>query len=314
VDAEWAVVSPEGVEFTKLLLTKTGKQRPTAAEVLQHPYLTGKQAEPEPEPAVALAPAAAAAAVAPIAVAVAAESAGANRANVLRAELEALRAVQKAREAEISGLLRRRHRDVVDRVIASVEAWSDVAADTVEVVRSGDTEWHQVFFLSTSNDRRVVVNIPSWTGAVLSNKTAASHAAAATGLAPKVLASEDGGAFMVCEFVDGGTLTPADLDDGGITMDALGRLYGSFHAKMAVDWFDAAALHAATGTDGGEWADGGEWTSCTWVLGWMLSLVPSRSAAALAKAGVDWEGLASEVAGLPALGQAILPRGGVLAV
>eukprot|EP01051_Picozoa_sp_SAG22_P020983 SAG22_NODE_4446_length_1267_cov_1.794521_1_plen_280_part_10 len=32
VEAEWAAVSPAGAEFTKLLLTKTGKQRPTAAE------------------------------------------------------------------------------------------------------------------------------------------------------------------------------------------------------------------------------------------------------------------------------------------
>eukprot|EP01051_Picozoa_sp_SAG22_P017315 SAG22_NODE_2640_length_2347_cov_2.132117_3_plen_275_part_00 len=227
--------------------------------------------------------------------------AGTEDVSALRAKLEALRAVQRARVAEVAKLLRRRHRDVIDRVIGSVAAWKDVDAEQVDVARSGDTEWHQVFFLSaggsSSGSQRVVVNIPSWTGAVLANKTAASHAAAATGLAPKVLASEDGGAFMVCEYVDGGTLEPADLEDGGATMERLGTLYGSFHSAMSLDWFDAAALHAAVGGDSGGGCLGGgaeeeeeeeeeeEWASLTWVLGWMQSMVPPQSAAVLEKAG-----------------------------
>ena len=97
-------------------------------------------------------------------------------------------------------------------------------------------------------------------------------------------------------------------------MASVGELYGRFHANVATDWFDAAALMrgGATGsTAAATAAEGSSWASCLWVLRWLQELGPARSRDSLAKAGVDWGWLAAEVAGLPGLG--LLPSSGVTA-
>ena len=222
VESEWAGASPLCAEFAKLLLTKTAKKRPTAAEVLQHQFITGElPAEPEPElalvppplqeptivpasalepvlvpvapeseaepetpaPAPALAAGATEAEAAEAAAAAAGESvsapeqdlnaatgperweSGAAEVAALQMELEGLRAAQQVRAQELGELLRRRHTDIIARVIAEVVGWRDVDPAGVSVERNRDTEWHQVFILS-SKAGRVVRTCPQFPGTI----------------------------------------------------------------------------------------------------------------------------------------------------
>eukprot|EP01052_Picozoa_sp_SAG31_P020656 SAG31_NODE_1564_length_7868_cov_5.665766_5_plen_228_part_00 len=178
VDSEWECLTPLCMEFAKWLLTKVAADRPFAREVLQHAWLTGitaekQSAEPVPETladstavqaevagsdlAEIVSIAAATRPEPPVENAETAESSSlgsfapsvhsiesTTELATLRIELQSLRLLQQNRDAELTELLRRRHRDIITRVIAAVPAWKDVEAAYVSITRNTETEWHQV--------------------------------------------------------------------------------------------------------------------------------------------------------------------------
>lgn len=209
--------------------------------------------------------------------------------------------------------------------VGAAGCWGDVdiPAASVEVEQTEETEWHAVFFLTAPAGlqpppmhAKLVVNVPSWQGAALSNKAIASRHVADLGLAPSVLADfeavigSDSRRVHVCAWLDGGQLQPAELEDSAVLAE-LGALYGRLHHASAAGtgtgtaWFEttAAGLRAegAVASD-----DPGDWASCSWVLTWLMSLVPEANRTALASQGVDWDFLASEIAGLRT--SALLPE------
>ena len=83
---------------------------------------------------------------------------------------------------------------------ANTARWADlgVTETDITVVSTTETEWHRVFFVtaaaaatttsgSTLSCSKMVVNFPSWTGAALANKSAASRHVDGLGLGPAVL-------------------------------------------------------------------------------------------------------------------------------
>eukprot|EP01050_Picozoa_sp_SAG11_P011418 SAG11_NODE_1208_length_5521_cov_4.088528_7_plen_143_part_00 len=135
-----------------MLLTKLAEQRPDAASMLQHPWLSGEGAtiEPEPEPE-SLAPEPEPepepepdGSVAELAAA--------------KAALQALRGAQRERGMQLEALRRERARrrlmdeaSVVQLVVRCVESWDTVEAASISVTSSAETEWHQVYFVSCAS-------------------------------------------------------------------------------------------------------------------------------------------------------------------
>jgi hypothetical protein len=92
-------------------------------------------------------------------------------------------------------------------VRADCAGWGGVDPQAVQVESTDATEWHTVLFLTSpaavseqqADDgaekpprqllRKLVANIPSWRGATLLNKAAASRHLGAVGLAPAVATS-----------------------------------------------------------------------------------------------------------------------------
>lgn len=156
VDSEWKHFTPLCMQFAKWLLTKIAVQRPFAREVLQHEWLTGIAPEKQSaksvpemstdstvcEQSVDIAETAESSSIGPVATS--GQSIDSTELATLRSELKVLILLQQNRDAELTQLLRRRHSDVVIRVIAAVPAWKDVEASSVSITRNTETEWHQV--------------------------------------------------------------------------------------------------------------------------------------------------------------------------
>ena len=187
------------------------------------------------------------------------------------------------------------------------------------------TEWHELFFLKVNHGdkhshincsdvssvpRQLVVNLPSWRGAILQNKAAASAFVAQLGLSPQILFEGEmeievcGEAqtryATVCEFLSGGELETADLTEPGV-MAQVGRLYGTLHRCGAGDtgqrWFAGSAK--ALSAEGLLPPGAASWAATSWILPWLQSLVPEENRKKLAAEGVDWDLIASEIAAIP---------------
>ena len=213
--------------------------------------------------------------------------------------------------------------EVVQSIIsADVAGWGRLEAGDVSVENGAAlTEWHTVLFLEAplsdtglalaSARRKVVATVPSWRGATLLNKEAASRYLADRGLAPAVLAElrlpapadtngDEPLPLHVVEFLSGGILSQADLaEEAG--MAALGALYGELHVGPT-EWFTtevAPALVAEGLLPVGPEAT--SWAGLLWVMPWLQQQVPAENKARLAAQGVDWAFVEREIVALPTL-------------
>lgn len=207
--------------------------------------------------------------------------------------------------------------DVVRALISQdIGGWGSVDPVAVAVERTENTEWHAVFFVTAPayagaggaqpRHHKMVVNVPSWSGAALANKGAASLHLGRLGIGPAVVADFEAelppGSGVarrvhVCEWLDGGEVMPEELQNPA-HMAELGALYSRLHFNDAgTKWFNATLAGLK---EEGLMAedDAGDWASCSWVLSWLLSLVPEANRAALTEKGVDFEFVSAEVAGL----------------
>ena len=225
--------------------------------------------------------------------------------------------------------------EVVQAIVAAdVAGWGRLDPATVSI-KSGAalTEWHTVLFLEAPAEaaeaaaaaegqpkaeagshimhQKLVANIPSWRGATLLNKEAASRHLAAQGLAPQVLAElqladTDAAAGSVApplalhvgEFIPGGILTQEDLaEESG--MRALGCLYAQLHAGPTA-WFttEVAPALVAEGLLPAE-PEAESWAGILWVMPWLQQQVPGESRSSLEAQGVSWEFLEKEITALP---------------
>lgn len=226
-------------------------------------------------------------------------------------------------------------------VRADCAGWGGVDPQAVQVESTDATEWHTVLFLTSpaavseqqADDgaekpprqllRKLVANIPSWRGATLLNKAAASRHLGAVGLAPAVLGelellmppaaaaavsgssgSADAGAgsreplpLHVSEYVAGGCLQRGD--DSPATMAQLGQVYGRLHSEAGTGWFRpvAAALREEGLLPAGQQAE--DWAVCSWGLPWLQRLIPAETRDSLTSQGVDWGFIEREISALP---------------
>lgn len=203
--------------------------------------------------------------------------------------------------------------DIVTALVShDVAGWGGVDPTAVTVEKTKNTEWHAVFFVTAPEDggdlvhRKMVVNVPSWSGATLANKAAASIHLGELGIGPAVIAdfevelplgSGESRRVHACEWFGGGEFLPEELQVPAQVV-ALGALYGRLHHSGAgTAWFSATL--AGLKEEGlMKESDTGDWASCDWVLSWLLSLVPEANRAALAEKGVDFDYLRAEIAEL----------------
>lgn len=203
--------------------------------------------------------------------------------------------------------------DVVRALVShDVAGWGGVDPTAVAVERTENTEWHAVFFVTAPEGggdlahRKMVVNVPSWSGATLANKAAASVHLGELGIGPAVVADFESEIPLgsgvsrrvhACEWFGGGEFLPDELQNPA-QVGALGALYSRLHNSSAgTGWFGATL--AGLKEEGLlEESDTGDWASCGWVLSWLLSLVPEANRAALTEKGVDFEFLRAEIAEL----------------
>jgi hypothetical protein len=205
--------------------------------------------------------------------------------------------------------------DVVRALVShDVAGWGRLDPTAVAVERTDNTEWHAVFFVTAPESEcqlehhKMVVNVPSWTGATLANKAAASAHLEALGIGPAVVAEFEtelplgsgvSRRVHACEWLGGGELLPEELQNP-TQMAALGALYSRLHnSGVGTGWFGETLRGLK---EEGRMAedDAGDWASCDWVLSWLLSLVPEDNRATLTEKGVDFDFISAEIAELRA--------------
>lgn len=205
--------------------------------------------------------------------------------------------------------------DVVRALVShDVAGWGCLDPTAVAVERTENTEWHAVYFVTAPErechcqleHRKMVVNVPSWSGATLKNKVAASAHLGALGIGPAVVADFEAELPLgsgvsrrvhVCEWLGGGELLPEELQNP-TQMAALGVLYSRLHnSGVGTGWFEETLAGLK---EEGQMAedDTGDWASCSWVLSWLLSLVPEANRATLTEKGVDFDFINAEIAEL----------------
>lgn len=199
--------------------------------------------------------------------------------------------------------------DVVHALVShDIAGWGSVDPAQVAIERTEATEWHAVFFVTAPEGsgelehRMMVVNVPSWSGATLANKAAASVHLAGLGIGPAILgdfAAElpPGSGVVrrvhVCEWLGGGEVLPEELQTSA-HIAALGSLYGRLHNSEHTEWF-AGTLAGLKQEGLMAEDDAGDWASCSWVLSWLLSLVPETNRVELTEKGVDFDFIRAEI-------------------